>query len=133
MDKIDDLCRSITQNVKDTRSCAIVDLDLGLLLGTYNSSQQIIDESMVAACIDLLRGANLPRLEKIILKHRGLAKSKDKFFQEIYITSLDNYLLAKIFKEGKVAVMLLVNKSANTDTTWAQLKLFIPAIEASVS
>lgn len=133
MDKIDDLCRSIAQNVKETVACTIIDLNLGLPLGNYNNSQQKLNEINVISCINILKGKSLCQLEELVLEHRGLKKNQNKFFQEIYVTSLENCILAKVLKGGKIAVMLTASKNANVETTWAQLKLFVPAIEAIVA
>lgn len=133
MDKVSDLCRSITQSVKETFACAIIDLEVEKFLGNYSLSEKTISEDITIACANLLKSQSLARFEELVLSHRGINKNQNKQFQEILISSHDSYLLAKILKNGKLAVILMVSKKASNDTTWAQLKLFVPAIEAIVS
>lgn len=133
MDKVSDLCRSITRTVKETFACAIIDLEVEKFLGSYSLSESTLNEDITATCVTLLKSESLFRLEELVLNTRGLNKNQNKQFQQILISSPESYLLAKIVKNGKLVVILMVSKQSSNDTTWAQLKLFVPAIEAIVS
>ncbi|MBI4851349.1 MAG: hypothetical protein HY819_05925 [Acidobacteria bacterium] len=131
MGKIDDACRTVVQNVEGAIACGVVDLDSGLLLGIFNSSQytQTLNEIVAAASVDLFRGANLGRVEQLVRQHRGLPENGERYFQEIHITSAHNYHFAKVLKNGRAVVMLVTKKTTNVGMGWAQLKLSIPILE----
>ncbi len=134
MGKIDDACKQVVDNVDGAVACGVVDLDTGMLLGIYNSSSytQSLNEIVAAATMDLFRGPNVGRIEQMVRKHRGLPENGDHYFQEIHVTSANNYHFAKTMKGGKAVMMLVTKKTTNIGMGWAQLKSVLPIVEPLV-
>jgi hypothetical protein len=134
MGKIDDACKDIVGKVEGAVACGVVDLDTGMLLGIYNSSQytQTLNEIVAAATVDLFRGPNVGRVEQLVRSHRGVPEDGAHYFNEAHISSANNYHFAKTIKEGKAVVMLVTRKTTNIGMGWAQVKSAIPALEPFV-
>jgi hypothetical protein len=131
MGKIDDACRDVVSKVDGAVAAGVVDLDTGMLLGVHNNAQytQTLNEIVAAACMDLFRGANVARVESMVRQHRGIPENGEHYFQEIQITSDNNFHFAKVLKKGKAVVMLVTKKTTNLGMGWAQLKSVIPTLE----
>ena len=112
----------------------MVDLDTGMLLGIFNTAQytQALNEVVAAASMDLFRGPNIARVEQMVRAHRGVPENGEHYFQEVHITSTNNYHFAKVINDGNAVVMLVTKKTTNIGTGWAQVKSVIPAIEPLV-
>jgi hypothetical protein len=134
MGKMDDACRTVVNKVDGAVACGVVDLETGMLLGIHNSSQytQSLNEIVAAACMDLFRGPNVGRVEQLVRTHRGLPENGEHYFQEIHITSLNNFHFAKTVKGGKAVVMLVTKKTTNIGMGWAMLKAELPTVERLV-
>jgi hypothetical protein len=134
MGKIDDACREVVNKVDGAVACGVVDLDTGMLLGIHNSSQytQTLNEIVAAATMDLFRGANVGRVEQMVRAHRGLPENGEHYFQEIHITSANNFHFAKTLKGGRSVIMLVTKKTTNIGMGWAMLKTMVPVVERLV-
>ena len=134
MGKIDDACKEVVSMVDGAVACGVVDLDTGMLLGIYNSAQytSTLNEVVAAATMDLFRGANVGRVEQMVRSHRGIPENGDHYFNEMHITSANNYHFAKTVKGGKAVMMLVTKKTTNIGMGWAQVKAAIPKVEPHV-
>jgi hypothetical protein len=134
MGKIDDSCRDVVGKVDGAVACGVVDLSTGMLLGIHNSATytQTLNEIVAAATMDLFRGPNVERVEKMVRQHRGVPENGDHYFQEVHVTSKNNYHFAKTIAGGKAVIMLVTKKTTNIGMGWAQLKSVIPEIEPLV-
>ena len=134
MGKIDDACKRIVESVDAAVACGVVDLDTGMLLGIYNAAQysQTLNEVVAAATMDIFRGPNIGRVEKMVREFRGVPEDGERYFAEIHITSKNNYHFAKVVKGGRAVVMLVTKKSTNIGMGWAQLKANIGEIEPHI-
>jgi hypothetical protein len=134
MGKIDSACKEVVGKVEGGVACGVVDLDTGMLLGIHNSAQytQTLNEIVAAAAMDLFRGPNVGKVEQMVRAHRGLPEDGAHYFDEIHITSANNYHFAKAIKGGKAVIVLVTKKSTNIGMGWAQLKSVIPTIEPLV-
>lgn len=134
MGKIDDACRDVVGKVDGAVAAGVVDLDTGMLLGVHNAAQytQTLNEIVAAACMDLFRGPNISRIEQMVRQHRGVPENGEHYFQEIHVTSTNNYHFAKTVKNGRAVIMLVTRKTTNIGMGWAQLKAVIPTIEPLV-
>ena len=134
MGKIDDACKDVVNKVDGAVACGVVDLDTGMLLGIHNSSQytQTLNEVVAAATMDLFRGANIGRIEQMVRVHRGIPENGDHYFQEVHVSSENNFHFAKTISKGKAVIMLVTKKTTNIGMGWAQLKSVIPIIEPLV-
>ncbi|MEZ4228619.1 MAG: response regulator [Polyangiaceae bacterium] len=134
MGKIDDACKEVVDNVDGAVACGVVDLDTGMLLGIHNTAQytQTLNEVVAAATMDLFRGPNVGRVEQMVRAHRGIPEDGEHYFQEVHITSANNYHFAKTMKGGKAVMMLVTKKTTNIGMGWAQLKAALPIVEPLV-
>jgi hypothetical protein len=134
MGKIDDACKDVVGKVDGAVACGVVDLDTGMLLGIHNASQytQTLNEIVAAATMDLFRGANIGRIEQLVRSHRGIPENGERYFQEVHVTSTNNFHFAKTMKGGKAVIMLVTKKTTNIGMGWAQLKSIIPVVEPLV-
>jgi hypothetical protein len=134
MGKIDDACKDIVTNVDGGVAAGVVDLDTGMLLGIHNAGgyTQTLNEIVAAATMDLFRGKNVGRIEQMVRQHRGVPEDGKHYFNEIHVTSDNNFHFAKTIKGGKAVVMLVTKKSTNIGMGWAQLKSAIGTIEPLV-
>lgn len=134
MGKIDDSCKEVCNKVDGAVACGVVDLNTGMLLGIYNTAQytQTLNEIVAAATMDLFRGANVGRVEEMVRAHRGIPEDGAHYFEEVHISSRNNYHFAKTVKEGRAAVVLVTKKTTNIGMGWAMLKSVIPELEPHV-
>jgi CheY-like chemotaxis protein len=134
MTKIDDACRDVVQKVDGAVSCAVVDLESGMLHGMYNTTNftPALEEHLARATMDLFRGPMVSKSEQMIRAHRGLPESGERYFQEIHIASVNNYHFAKTVKKGKAAIMLVTKKTTNVGMGWAMLRSVIPLVEPHI-
>ncbi len=134
MGRIDDACQEVVGKVDGAVACGVVDLDTGMLLGIFNAAQytQTLNEVVAAATMDLFRGPNIARVEQMVRAHRGIPENGERYFQEVHITSNNNYHFAKVIKGDKAVLMLVTKKTTNIGMGWAQLKSIIPTLEPLV-
>lgn len=134
MGKIDDACKDVVGNVDGAVSCGVIDLSTGMILGIYNNAQytQTLNEVVAAATLDMFRGANVTRIEKMVRSHRGVPEDGEHYFEEVHVSSRNNYHFAKTIKSGKAAIVLVTKKTTNIGMGWAQLKSVIPDVEPHV-
>ncbi|MFW6067280.1 MAG: hypothetical protein ACOC97_03005 [Myxococcota bacterium] len=134
MGKIDDSCRSVVDKVDGAVACGVVDLDTGMLLGIHNSSAytQTLNEVVAAATMDLFRGPNVGRIEQMVRSHRGEQENGEHYFQEIHVTSANNFHFMKTIKGGKAVIVLVTKKTTNIGMGWASLKSVIGTVEPLV-
>jgi hypothetical protein len=131
MGKIDDTLKQVVNKVDGAVACGVVDLDSGMLLGIFNSASytQSLNELVAGATMDMFRGPNISRIEQAVRAHRGVPEDGGHYFDEIHVTSHNNYHFAKTIKGGRYVVMLVTKKTTNLGMGWAQLKAAIPSLE----
>jgi hypothetical protein len=102
----------------------VVDLNTGLLMGVHHTvpyfTQSYLD-AVAAAAVDMFRGKNVKRVEKLISQHRG--REITDAFEEIFVSSPHVFHFMKAL-EGKGAVVVLVTrKTINQGLGWASLRI----------
>lgn len=134
MGKIDDTCKDIVEKVDGSAACGVVDLETGMLLGIYNNAQytQTLNEIVAAAAMDLFRGANVGRIEQAVRSHRGENEDGSHYFEDVHVTSRNNFHFMRAIKGGRAVIVLVTKKTTNMGMGWAQLKSAIPSIEPLV-
>ena len=134
MGKIDDACKEVTDKVDGSVACGVVDLDTGMLLGIHNTSQytQTLNEVVAAAAMDLFRGKNVGRVEQMVRQHRGTPENGEHYFQELHVTSANNYHFMKTIKDAKAVIILVTRKTTNIGMGWAMMKSVISTIDPLV-
>jgi hypothetical protein len=131
MGKIDDALKTVVSKVDGSVACGVVDLDSGMLLGIYNSAgyTQSLNELVAGATMDIFRGPNISRIEQSVRAHRGVPEDGAHYFEEMHVTSANNFHLAKTVKGSRYVVMLVTKKTTNVGMAWAGLKSVLPSLE----
>lgn len=133
MSKLNEVLKSIVENVDGAVACGVVELSSGMLMGLHNASNYPteLNDLVAAATMDLFRGRHLQDIQKMVRKHRGVAEDAANYFEEIHIVSAHNFHFAKTLKGGAAAMMLVTKKTTNIGMGWAKLKMSVPDVEAS--
>ncbi len=131
MGKIDDACKNVVNEVDGALACGIVDLDSGMLLGIHNAAgyTQSLNELVAGATMDMFRGPNLVRIEQAVRAHRGQPEDGSHYFDEIHVTSKNNFHFAKTIKNARYVIVLVTRKTTSLGMGWASLKAAIPTVE----
>lgn len=134
MGKMDEACKNVVTNVDGAVACGVVDLETGMLLGIHNASQytQTLNEVVAAATMDMFRGPNINRIQQMVRVHRGIPENGENYFDEVHITSRNNFHFAKTLKGGRAVIMLVTRKNTNIGMGWAQLRAALPTVEPLV-
>lgn len=132
--KLDEACKDVIDNVEGALACGVVDLDSGVLLGIYNTSNypQALNELIAAATMDFFRGPNVTRIEQMVRRHRGEPDDGSHYFREIQITSERTLHFAVALRGGRAVVVLVTHKTTNVGLGWAILRSVLPTIEPLV-
>jgi hypothetical protein len=131
MGKIDDTLKQVVSKVEGAVACGVVDLDSGMLLGIHNVANytQSLNELVAGATMDMFRGPNISRIEQAVRSHRGEPEDGGHYFDEIHVSSKNNYHFAKTIKQSRYVVMLVTKKTTNMGMGWASLRAVIPTLE----
>lgn len=134
MGKIDSACKDIVDAVDGAVAVGVVDLDTGMLLGIHNNASytSTLNEVVAAATMDMFRGPNIGRIEKMVRQARGQTEDASHYFEDVQITSRHNFHFAKTIRGGKAVIMMVTKKTTNIGMGWAQLKMSVPDIEPLV-
>jgi len=131
MNALVDACREIVSNAPEALGCGVVDLNTGMLLGSYITSPHFTPkflDTLAAAALDMFRGKNIRRIERLLTKQKGRVV-KDTF-QEIQVTSLHTHHFMKRLPSEDALVILITHTTSNLGMGWATLRSAVVDIEA---
>jgi hypothetical protein len=133
MSDFDDACRDVVSGLEGAIVCGVVDLDTGMLVGVHVSPgfPGSLHAMVTRAALDLFRGPNVDRIERMIRDHREQAELPGPAFQELHVTSGECFHFAKLLDDGKTAIVLVTTKRINQGLGWAQLKSALPRLETT--
>lgn len=133
MANLNSVCESIVDDVPDAVACGVVDLDTGMLMGIHHKvsyfTQSYLD-AVAAAAVDMFRGKNVRRVERLLSKHRG--QEITDAFEEIFISSPAVYHFMKSIPSKSAVVVLVTRKSTNQGMGWSSLRVAIDDIIAAL-
>ena len=133
MSKLNQVCESIIDDVQDALACGVVDLDTGMLMGIHHNvayfTQSYLD-AVAAAAVDMFRGKNVRRVERLISKHRG--QEITDAFEEIFISSPAVFHFMKLIPDKSAVVVLVTRKATNQGMGWASLRVAMADIAAAL-
>lgn len=129
MSNVNKVCEKIVEDVQDALACGVVDLNTGMLMGVHHTvayfTQSYLD-AVAAAAVDMFRGKNVKRVEKMISQHRG--KEITDAFEEIFVSSPNVFHFMKALKGKGAVVVLVTRKTTNQGLGWASLRLAVDDI-----
>ncbi len=130
MANVSTVCENVVDDVQDAVACGVVDLNTGMLMGVYHTvsyfTQAYLD-AVAAAAVDMFRGKNVRRVEKLLSKHRG--KEITDAFQEIFISSTHVFHFMSQIPGKEAVVVLVTRKTTNQGMGWASLRAALDDIQ----
>jgi DNA-binding response OmpR family regulator len=133
MSNVNKVCEKIVDDVQDALACGVVDLNTGMLMGVHHTvayfTQSYLD-AVAAAAVDMFRGKNVKRVEKLVSQHRG--KEITDAFEEIFVSSPGVFHFMKALKGKGAVVVLVTRKTTNQGLGWASLRIACDDIIAAL-
>ncbi len=124
MAALDDICKTVLNDVTGGTGCAVVDLNNGLMLASAHNvpyfTQTYID-AVAAAAVEMFRGRNITAVEKLLSAQRGVPV--EKTLQEIQMTTAGTYHFMSVIPGKEDCMMVLITtRKANLGMGWAALR-----------
>jgi hypothetical protein len=134
MNRIDEACRDVVQGVDGALACGVVDLVTGMVLGIYPIADAATELNDVVATVglEMFRSQENTRLERMVQSNRGVGPDVPYYFDEVDIASSTRHHFAKTIKEGKAALLLVTERTANIGMGWAHVKSAVHQLEPHV-
>ena len=133
MSSLNTVCAGIVNDIPDALACGVVDLNTGMLMGIHHTisyfTQSYLD-AVAAASVDMFRGKNVQRIEKLMSKHRG--EEIHDAFEEIFISSKAVFHFMKLIGDKSAAVVLVTRKTTNQGMGWSALRIAVDDIRAAL-
>lgn len=133
MSTVNQVCATVVDDLNDALACGVIDLNTGMLMGVHHTvsyfTQSYLD-AVAAAAVDMFRGKNVQRVERLISKHRG-EEIRDAF-EEIFISSPAVFHFMKLIPAKSAVVVLVTRKTTNQGMGWSTLRLAIDDIASAL-
>lgn len=131
MRTLDDACQNVVRRVNGAVACGVVDLDSGFVIGLHDSPGwgAEVHEALASAALELFRGARVTEFERSIRQLRGEEHGPEHYFNEVQLTSRDNFHFAMVLRGGQAVLMLVTEKTTNVGMGWAQLRAAVTEVE----
>lgn len=124
MPNLNDICRSITEEVDYALSAAVVDQDTGILLGVAHNVSYFTQSNLdvlAAAAVDLFRGKGVVTVEKLLAELRG--EEPKHLVQEIQMTTEGtHHFMTVVPDKPSMLAILVTSKKINLGMGWASLR-----------
>lgn len=130
----DPMCAAVNAEIPSALATALVDLELGSLLGMYNRVAFTPDfERFVALYTrNLFRGPEIQHIERTTQARSGMGATNEPFLEEIVLTSRHTHHLTKVINRGRVAVMVVVPRRVEIAATWKSLRNLVRGLESNL-
>jgi len=130
MAKLDNILKEITDSVSGSLSCAVVDLNTGLLLGISSKVAYLTDDFfdvIAAAAVDMFRGKSVKGIESLMSMQSGREISKT--IKEIQISTDRTYnFMTTLPDKQDMLLVLVTDRSANLGMGWMKLRSTAPKV-----
>ena len=132
MEAVRNICQELVDGLEGALACALVDLRSTELIGVYNkvTGRSTLHPAVVTGLAEMFRGPSVTRVEQLVRMQRGIPENGDYSFQEIQIISRKNLHFASVLSEGRVALMLITQRTSSLDAGWKSVREHIPRLEA---
>ncbi len=132
MSSINEICKTVVDEVDDALAAGVVDLNTGLLLGVHHNvpyfTQSYLD-AVAAAAVDMFRGKGISNVEKRLSQTRGEEVSNS--MMEIHMsTPKTNHFMSVIPGKPNALAVLITGKKANLGMGWSGLRGALPDMAA---
>jgi len=133
MPNLNDICRSIVEDVDCALAAAVVEQNTGLLIGVSNNtslfSQSHLDV-LAAAAVDMFRGRGVARIEKMIAE---LRKTEPRpLLRELQFSTDETYhFMTVVPGKADLLALLITSRDVNIGMGWANLRTRLAEIAAA--
>ncbi len=127
---LDPLCRAVTAELRDGLGCAFVMLSTGELLGFHSLADfpSEFEAFLADAVRGAFRGPAVAQIEAALQGLRGMG-AEGRYVEELQLGSRHTLHLAKVIKDGRVAVVVVTRKVPLVDPLWTQLRGMVKMLE----
>jgi hypothetical protein len=128
---LDDVMRSVVDEVDGGLGCAVADLRTGELLGVAHNVRyfnQTYLEAVAAASVQMFRGATVTHVEDLISARRGVPS--EHLIEEVQMTTRRTIHFMMILPNHPEAlVVLIADRRTNVGMGWAATRRSVLAVE----
>ncbi len=126
---IDEACEKVLKNVDGAVVCGVVDLSSGIVLGTSNGSavSRRLNDSLSVLSVELFASKEISILDSLWGQQQA-----GEGVDEIDVATERAHHFAKSINNGKAALLLVTDRSANIGMGWAQIRSALPQLEPHV-
>jgi CheY-like chemotaxis protein len=124
----DDLCADLVSRVDGALRCGTVDLETGLLLANHGASELESEDGLLLEAVELLRGANLARIDQMMGVGSG-ASTGVAPFREARVLSAELWRLMLTTHGGRRAIVLVTRRDTNPGLAFWHLRASVEAFE----
>jgi len=121
---LNDLMRSLVNDVDGGLACAVVDLDSGLMLAAHHTvpyfTQSYI-EAVAAAAVDVFRGKTISTVERLLAAQRGV-EVKNSILEIQMATNATYHFMAVVPGKKNALLVLVTSRKANLGMGWTALR-----------
>ncbi len=131
MSTLDDVMRSVVDDVDGALGCGVVDVASGRLLGVAHKvpyfTQEYL-EAVSAAATQMFRGDTVSYVEQLISHYRGVRP--EHLIEEVQMTTRGTYHFMMILpNHPEAAVVLITDRRANVGFSWAAIRRTVLDVE----
>ncbi len=124
MPNLNDICRSMVEEIDYALAAAVVDQDTGLLLGVAHHvsyfTQSLLD-ALAAASVELFRGKGIATVEKMLGELRE--QPPERSVREIQMSTAHTYhFMCIVPDKPQVLAILITGNKINLGLGWAGLR-----------
>ncbi|MGE3540598.1 MAG: hypothetical protein AB7N91_24555 [Candidatus Tectimicrobiota bacterium] len=131
MATVTDICRHIVEGSHGGLASAVVDVNTGMLLGSYHLVPYFTPaylDAIAAASVEMFRGRTVRRIEELLSRQRGTVVQNS--FEEIFIASTGVFHFMRLVQDKEAIVVLVTRKDASQGMGWAVLRNALSDITA---
>ncbi|MEY1660819.1 hypothetical protein [Isoalcanivorax beigongshangi] len=130
MTSLEEICKSLVDDVNDALGAAVVDVSSGLLLAVYHNvpyfTQTYLD-AVAAAAVDMFRGKTISTVEKLLSGQRG--HQVTNMIKEVQMTTERTYHFMIVMPDKPNSMLVLITgRKANLGMGWAAVRGAVPRI-----
>lgn len=121
---LNEALKQLVDDVDGALACAIIDLNSGLMLGSYHDvpyfSQAYVD-AVGASAVDMFRGRTITTVEKLLTAERG--KEVTKSIKEVQMTTDGTYhFMTVVGGKPDALLVLITSRAANLGMGWTAVR-----------
>lgn len=133
MPNLNDICRTVVEEVDCALAAAVVDQNTGLLIGVANGSKLFSQshlDVLAAAAVDMFRGRTIARIEKMVAELRHTEPRP--LLRELQFSTAETYhFMTVVPSKPDLLALLITSHDVNIGMGWASLRSRLEEIAAA--